>query len=146
MYSYNLENNRLTLVSPNVAVKDGIATFEVTKGSDYVLSETAIPGAVKEGWNQNTDGNWIFVKEENNATGWIKDGTNWYKCNQSGVMQTKWVNDSDGNWYYLNNSGAMKTSWVNDNGTWYYLNESGAMLSNTSVDGYTLGANGAWVQ
>ena len=40
----------------------------------------------------------------------------------------------------------MATGWVNDNGTWYYLNGSGAMLSNTVVDGYKLGASGAWVK
>ena len=59
-------------------------------------------------------------------------------------MATGWVNDN-GTWYYLNESGAMKTGWVNDNGTWYYLNASGAMLANTTVDGYTLGPNGAWM-
>ena len=40
----------------------------------------------------------------------------------------------------------MKTGWLNDNGTWYYLNASGAMLSNTTVGGYVLGANGAWIK
>ena len=145
MYSYNLENNRLTLASPSVLVKDGIATFEITKGSDYILSETPVAGAVKEGWNQNSNGSWIFVKDENNATGWIKDGANWYLTDKSGIMKTGWAKDSDGKWYYLNSSGAMKTGWLNDNGTWYYLNQSGAMLSNTSIDGYTLGADGAWI-
>ncbi|POO88629.1 hypothetical protein C1H57_25050, partial [Clostridium sp. 2-1] len=36
--------------------------------------------------------------------------------------------------------------WLNDNGTWYYLNSSGAMLYNTTVDGYVLGSNGAWIR
>ena len=40
----------------------------------------------------------------------------------------------------------MQTGWINDKGTWYYCNGSGAMLANTTVDGYTLGANGAWVK
>lgn len=144
-YSYNAANSRLTLVSANVAVKDGVATFEVTKGSDYILSETPVAGAVKEGWNQNTDGSWIFVKDENNTTGWINDGDNWYLTDQSGIMKTGWTKDSDGKWYYLNNSGVMQTSWINDNGTWYYLSQSGDMLYNTSVAGYTLGADGAWI-
>jgi FOG: Glucan-binding domain (YG repeat) len=60
-------------------------------------------------------------------------------------MKTGWTQDSDGKWYYLNNSGAMQTGWINDNGTWYYLSQSGAMLYNASVDGYTLGADGAWI-
>ncbi|NFS93867.1 hypothetical protein FDF05_13055, partial [Clostridium botulinum] len=40
----------------------------------------------------------------------------------------------------------MQTGWLNDNGTWYYLDGSGKMLSNTTVNGYVLGANGAWIR
>jgi alpha-amylase len=145
MYFYSLANNRLTLVAQDITVKDGVATFQITKGSDYVLSETKVAGAVKEGWNQTSNGSWIFVKDENNTTGWIKDGANWYLTDKSGIMQTGWAKDSDGKWYYLSSTGAMKTGWINDNGTWYYLSQSGDMLSNTSVDGYTLGADGVWV-
>ena len=60
-------------------------------------------------------------------------------------MATGWVNQG-GTWYFLASSGAMKTGWLNDNGTWYYLNASGAMLANTTVDGYVLGASGAWIK
>lgn len=145
LYSYNPVNNRLSLVSVNVPVVNGIATFDITKGSDYILSETPIQGAVSEGWNKAANGNWIFVKDENNVIGWIKDGANWYLTDNSGVMKTGWAN-SNGKWYYLNSAGAMQTGWINDNGTWYYLSLLGNMLSNTSVDGYTLGENGALVK
>ncbi|WP_242954144.1 hypothetical protein [Clostridium puniceum] len=40
----------------------------------------------------------------------------------------------------------MQTGWINDNGNCYFCNTSGVMLSNTSVDGYVLGSNGAWVK
>lgn len=162
MYSYSVENNRLALISSNLAVKDSEVTFEITKGSDYILSETPIVGAVKEGWNQNANGNWIFVKDENNVTGWVEDGGNWYLCDQSGAMKTGWAKNNGkwyflnssgtmktgwiqngSNWYYLQPSGAMKTGWINDNGTWYYLNTDGSMATNTTVSGYELGANGA---
>jgi|GEM_PF-140981 len=145
LYSYNLANNRLNLISVNVPVINGIATFNITKGSDYVLSETPVPGAVSEGWNKIANGNWIFVKEENNVTGWIKEGANWYLTDNSGVMKRGWAN-SNGKWYYLNSAGAMQTGWINDNGTWYYLSPLGDMLFNTSIDGYTLGDNGALVK
>ena len=49
-------------------------------------------------------------------------------------------------WYYLNESGAMGTGWVFTNGKWYYLSNSGAMLSNTTVNGYVLGNDGAWIK
>jgi len=80
--------------------------------------------AVKTGWAKDADGNWNYVKVDGTkATGWFQYGTAWY---------------------YANESGVMKTGWINDNGTWYYCNGSGAMLANTTVDGYALGANGAF--
>ena len=94
----------------------------------------------------NVGGVWYYLKADGvMATGWAQVGGTWYYLNASGAMQTGWVNDN-GTWYYLQSSGAMATGWVNDNGTWYYLNASGAMLANTTVDGYVLGASGAWIQ
>ena len=60
-------------------------------------------------------------------------------------MNTGWLNDN-GTWYYLQSNGAMKTGWLNDNGTWYYLQSNGAMAKNTTIDGYRLGSNGAWIR
>ncbi|WP_077861434.1 N-acetylmuramoyl-L-alanine amidase family protein, partial [Clostridium sp. BL-8] len=89
-------------------------------------------------------GTWYYLKADGvMATGWTNVGGTWYYLNASGAMQTGWFNDN-GTWYYLQSSGAMATGWFNDNGTWYYLNASGAMLANTTVDGYVLGASGAW--
>ena len=79
------------------------------------------------------------------SNGWINDNGTWYYLTSTGAMKTGWLNDR-GTWYYLQANGAMKTGWLNDNGTWYYLNASGAMLSNTTVGGYVLGANGAWIK
>lgn len=101
----------------------------------------------KTGWDQLADGSWNLY----DATGakvankWYNDNGTWYFLKADGVMATGWYNDN-GTWYYLKSSGAMATGWYNDNGTWYYLNASGAMLANTTVDGYTLNASGAWVK
>lgn len=106
-----------------------------------------------DGW-QLIDGKWYYF--ENNKLyydGWLKNNGTWYYLNDKtnspsdglGVMKTGWLNDN-GTWYYLKSSGAMATGWLNDNGTWYYLNSSGAMLSNTTINGYKLGASGAWIQ
>lgn len=40
----------------------------------------------------------------------------------------------------------MSTGWVQDGNTWYYCNADGSMESNTTIDGYTLGSNGAWIR
>ncbi|MFT8352367.1 N-acetylmuramoyl-L-alanine amidase family protein [Clostridium saccharoperbutylacetonicum] len=94
----------------------------------------------------NDGGVWYYIKANGiMATGWIQDGSSWYFLNSSGSLKTGWLYDN-GTWYYLQASGAMKTGWLNDNGTWYYLNSSGAMLSNTTIDGYKLGSNGAWIK
>lgn len=82
--------------------------------------------ATKTGWINASDGTWKYVKADGTkAIGWLQDGVNWF---------------------YLNSSGTMQTGWINDNGTWYYCNELGVMLYNTTVDGYVLGSNGAWIK
>ncbi len=61
-----------------------------------------------------------------------------------GVMVTGWqkINNS---WYYFQGSGAMVTGWQSIDGKWYYMNEQGVMSANTIVDGYKVGADGAWI-
>ena len=120
----------------------------VGEGTKVTQSEsTAVAPVIVTGWVKGTDGTWTF----NDATGtkvvskWQNIGGVWYYLKADGIMATGWYNDN-GTWYYLQGSGAMATGWLNDNGTWYYLAGSGAMLSNTVVDGYTLGASGAWVK
>lgn len=79
------------------------------------------------------------------STGWVSDQSkNWSYILQDGTKAKGWVNDK-GTWYYLSEDGAMRTGWINDNGTWYYCNISGAMLADTTVDGYILDSNGAWI-
>ena len=94
----------------------------------------------------NDGGVWYYIKADGvMATGWVKDGANWYFLNASGAMKTGWVKDG-ANWYYLKASGAMATGWVKDGANWYYLKASGAMAANTTIDGYKLGASGAWIK
>ena len=118
----------------------------VNEGSTKAEAPAAATTTAKIGWSQLADGTWNFY----DATGtkvvnnWANIAGVWYYLKADGVMATGWLNDN-GTWYYLASSGAMKTGWLNDNGTWYYLNASGAMAANTTVDGYTLNASGAWV-
>jgi hypothetical protein len=60
-------------------------------------------------------------------------------------MATKWINVNN-NWYYMNDSGSMETGWQKISGNWYFMQESGAMVSNTTIDGYYLGTDGAWAE
>ncbi|OAT80911.1 hypothetical protein A6P54_12960 [Bacillus sp. MKU004] len=135
-------------------VKDG--------GKWYFLDNS---GAMKTGWLK--DGTKWYLLSGSGAmeTGWVKDAGKWYFLDNSGAMQTGWVKDG-GKWYFLNSSGSMKTGWLAEGSTWYYLNSggsmqtgwkvvgnewyyfysSGKMAANTTVDGYKLGKDGAWMQ
>lgn len=119
-----------------------------------------------EGWAYD-NGTWYFYVKGEKATGWAWDGKNWYYMNDKGVMQTGWQK-VDGAWYYLNTWGGMAKGWAKVNNTWYYLNPnggkmvangwnwidgkcyyfyaSGALAVSTTIDGYTVDANGAWVK
>ena len=144
IYKVDGSFNQISVYDDNniVAWNQNNEVYSVIGGQTPV---TTTP-VVNKGW-VNTNTGWTFY----NATGaqakgqWINDGGVWYMIKADGIMATGWYKDN-GTWYFLQSSGAMKTGWLNDNGTWYFLNSSGAMLANTTVDGYKLGASGAWVK
>ncbi|NFN18235.1 hypothetical protein FDB52_12075 [Clostridium botulinum] len=87
----------------------------------------------------------INTKQANATDCWKPDNNGWWLQEGSSYAKNSWrlVN---GQWYYFDSTGYMKTGWVQDNGKWYYLNSDGKMLSNTTINGYALGADGAWIQ
>ena len=128
------------------------------------------------GWVQNADSTWSYINADGTkAIGWLQSPTSglWYYMDANGIMETnKWVQDG-GKWFFVTESGAMKTGWLYNGGAWdylntisgqkgglgcmqtgwvltggkwYYCNASGAMLANTTVNGYVLGADGAWIK
>ena len=135
----------------------------------YVTSkeDKTLPNSVVEGWSKK-DGHWLYQLEDGShivnewkqingtwyrfdnsglmQTGWIKENGTWYYFNDSGAMQTGWMKEN-GTWYYLNQSGSMETGWFTVSDKWYYANESGALAINTTTpDGYTVNADGEWVE
>ena len=101
-----------------------------------------------EWWNDN--GTWYWFNSNcGAATGWAKVDGEWYFFKGNNAMKTGWEK-VDGNWYYMASSGKMVTGWCEVNGKWYYFskesNSLGQMLYNTTVDGYKLGADGAWIK
>ena len=117
-------------------------------GTWYYLNPVSngYKGAMQTGW-LNDNGTWYYL-QSNGAmkTGWLNDNGTWYYLQSNGAMKTGWLNDN-GTWYYLQSNGAMKTGWLEDtDGNWYYLQSNGAMAKNTTIDGYRLGSNGAWIR
>jgi len=52
----------------------------------------------------------------------------------------EWNQDSNGWWNTEGNVG-----WKEIDGKWYYFGQDGYMAHDTSVNGYTLGSDGAWI-
>ncbi len=97
-------------------------------------------------------GKWYLLNNDGSMaqSEWVCPYGNWYYLNSNGNIMTGWQN-INGSWYYLNsisneNEGVMKTGWLNDGENWYYLYESGDMAYNTTINGYRLGFNGAWMK
>ena len=99
----------------------GFDQITATSGPD-VVSISPSTGRKYDYWGLTSDGNWILIENGMPVIGW------------------KFV---DGAWYYMDENGIMKTGWVNVNGHWYYLYSNGKMASNTYINGYYLGADGA---
>ena len=141
--------------------QQGTVTGGETSGTSTDKKEQYTPQ-----WHQNNDGKWSYydslgepikeqwVLDKGNRyylgsdgymqIGWTKLNGTWYYLNNNGSMKTGWLKDND-QWYYLTNDGSMKIGWINTGDNWYYLSSDGSMLYNTSVDGYYLDENGAWV-
>lgn len=106
------------------------------------------PAPSLNGWHKGDDGNWYFYSNNNRATGWHRDGSNWYYlARNTGAMQTGWIMDGS-SWYYLKSSGAMATGWQRIGGYWYYLKSSGSMQTGWLQSGgswYYLKSSGSMV-
>ena len=99
---------------------------------------------------------WIQVSgkwQYNDSTGntiknnWYSDknyGKTYY-LQADGTMATGWLYNN-GSWYYLDLSGAMQIGWKQIGPAWYYLYSSGVMATNTTIEGYKLGVDGAWTR
>jgi len=120
-----------------------MATGWVSSGGKwYYMSGN---GSITTGWVYNNN-KWYYLGADGAMyTGWTLYKGSWYYLEYSGAMKTGWVN-SGGTWYYLGNSGKMITGWVQAGGKWYYMYENGAMAVNTVVQGYKIGASGAWIK
>lgn len=58
-----------------------------------------------------------------------------------------WKQDAKGWWVENPNGTYLTNQWFESNGKWYYMGADGYMLINTTTpDGYTVNADGVWVQ
>ncbi|MFD3450008.1 N-acetylmuramoyl-L-alanine amidase [Microbacteriaceae bacterium 4G12] len=102
-------------------------------------------GVKKTGWITVGNNKYFLDATGVMHTGLVYVGNAWYYFDASGAMKTGWVFYQN-NWYYFDGSGAMKTGWLLLGNTWYYLYSDGHMAANTTIDGYRLGSDGAWIK
>lgn len=80
-------------------------------------------------WVQLANGQWQYI----DATG--------------NPVKNSWFYDkNDGKSYYLSSDGIRQTGWIVLNGKYYYLNSDGSLAVNTTINGYKVGADGAWIR
>lgn len=120
-------------------------TVKVSDDDDSKTYTLNINKTLTAGTGQQGNGNGFGNKNGNGAG----NGNNGFingMGNGNGNHLGGWKKMSN-QWYYFDNSGQKKTGWFQDaDGKWYYLDSSGAMASNTVIDGYKVGPDGAWVK
>lgn len=121
---YSTRRSTPTHKSDPVPLKDPIIVYPLTNTETKPAASTE--STDEPGWTKDSKGNWFFISADGSkAKGW---------------------NRVNGYWYFFdNNTGVMLTGWQYIDNNWYYFNTSGAMESDSVVDGYTLGSNGALI-
>ena len=125
-----------------------------TSGWEYIADKWYLfddAGRMLTGW-QKVDGEYYYMNEYGHMTmGWQQSNGKWYYLNadvpRGKMLSNTWLHRSDGKYYYLDSNGAMCEKWTQISGKWYYFYPgSGYMATNTTIDSFKLGANGAWVR
>lgn len=127
------------LRSGNYSVKVR-ATNNISEKTSTVLDSSSVfITDEKAGWNK-----------ENNSSKpgeWRMDAVGWWYPHLDDTYTVSGWEQIGGSWFAFDSSGYMRTGWVELEGKTYYFNpENGAMLTNTTIDGYVLGEDGARIQ
>lgn len=147
VYKYVPLLDKYIKLSDGVVIGTDRITLPTQANTTYiaVTSEIPVTETITQGWTKVAN-NWYIVNSTGDPqVGWQKDNVGWaYLSKTNGVMQTDWILDGV-NWYYLKENGYMATGWIKNGETWYYCNADGSMAANTTIDGYKLESNGAWI-
>ena len=114
----------------------------------------SMPDTVRGSWEQDGD-RWRFRKDDGSyaISAWERIGGLWYYFKEDTYSATGWRYDPGyQKWFFLEESGAMAVGWRQIDGKWYYFHttsdgEMGKMYAGERTpDGYTVGADGEWLQ
>ena len=83
-----------------------------------------IDSQTANGWQQNDSGQWSYYRNGKPVKGWLSDDQKWY-------------------WLVKATGMMFAGGWKQIDGKWYYFYTDGTMAVNTTIDGYTIGSDGA---
>ena len=86
--------------------------------------EIVIDSQTANGWQQNASGQWSYYRNGKPVKGWLSDDQKWY-------------------WLVKATGMMFAGGWKQIDGKWYYFYTDGTMAVNTTIDGYTIGSDGA---
>ena len=86
--------------------------------------EIVIDPQAANGWQQNDSGQWNYYRNGEPVKGWLSDDQKWY-----------WLDKTTGMMF--------AGGWKQIDGKWYYFYTDGTMAVNTTIDGHTIGSDGA---
>ena len=86
--------------------------------------EIVIDPQAANGWQQNDSGQWNYYRNGEPVKGWLSDDQKWY-----------WLDKTTGMMF--------AGGWKQIDGKWYYFHTDGTMAVNTTIDGHTIGSDGA---
>lgn len=86
--------------------------------------EIVIDPQTANGWQQNDSGQWSYYRNGKPVKGRLSDDQKWY-----------WLDKATGMMF--------AGGWKQIDGKWYYFYTDGTMAVNTTIDGYTIGSDGA---
>ena len=86
--------------------------------------EIVIDPQTANGWQQNDSGQWSHYRNGKPVKGRLSDDQKWY-----------WLDKATGMMF--------AGGWKQIDGKWYYFYTDGTMAVNTTIDGYTIGSDGA---
>lgn len=142
----NTNTENTTTTNSTSVVNNGLATYLVVTGSDYIASVEDNSGV----WEAQADGKWKYKKSNGTyaRNEYVKVNGAWYAFGWGSIMESDcWLKFETGTTYFCQSNGAMPTGWCQIGGNWYYFNPDNTLVKNTTTsDGYTVDDTGKWIQ
>ena len=108
---------------------------------------SAFVGFAETGWVAN-DGVWNYYSSSGAMAKnqWVKNGDSLFWIEEDGAMAVKKWHKAGEVWYWFDGSGAAATGWQEIDSKWYYFDENHVMVTDTTIDSYYVGKDGAWTK